>query len=285
MQTYLDCVPCLLRQAVEAPRMVAASEKVQEAVVRKILQELSGGDFSQSPPVLAQSIHRHIRELTGLKDPYKEIKGRFNALALNLLPALEQKVAEAQQPMETAVRLAIAGNVIDMGISGTLRDRQVEEAIEHALTAPLQGELAQFAEAVSCAKQILYLTDNAGEIVFDRLLLQQLPLERVTVAVKGAPVINDATREDAGAAGIDTLAEVIDNGSDAPGTLLSECSETFLQYFNRADLIIAKGQGNYETLNEVPKNIFFILKAKCPVIARDLGCSVGDLILRRSRRP
>lgn len=285
MQTYLDCVPCLLRQAVEAPRMVAASETVQEAVVRKILQELSGGDFSQSPPVLAQSIHRHIRELTGLKDPYKEIKGRFNALALNLLPALEQKVAEAQQPMETAVRLAIAGNVIDMGISGTLRDRQVEEAIEHALTAPLQGELAQFAEAVSCAKQILYLTDNAGEIVFDRLLLQQLPLERVTVAVKGAPVINDATREDAGAAGIDTLAEVIDNGSDAPGTLLSECSEAFLQYFNRADLIIAKGQGNYETLNEVPKNIFFILKAKCPVIARDLGCSVGDLILRRSRRP
>lgn len=282
MQTYLDCIPCLLRQAVEAVRMVAASESVQEAVVRRVLEDLSIRDFSQPPPVLAQSIHRHIRELTGLKDPYLDIKDRFNALALHLLPALEIRVAEAVMPMETAVRLAIAGNVIDMGITGTLREGQVEEAIEHALTAPLRGELESFIDAVAGAKEILYLTDNAGEIVFDRLLLRQLPLERVTVAVKGAPVINDATREDACAAGIDKFVRVIDNGSDAPGTLLSDCSETFLHQFNRADLVIAKGQGNYETLSAVPKNIFFILKVKCPVIARDLGCSLGDLILRRS---
>jgi len=282
MQTYLDCIPCLLRQAVEAPRLVGASATVQEAVVRRVLQELSQVDFTQSPPAMAQEIHRHIRALTGRKDPSQEIKERFNALALDMLPELEQIVARAQQPMAAAVRLAIAGNVIDLGINGNLQEAHVKEAIQHALAAPLQGELEQFIQAVSKARHILYLADNAGEIVFDRLLLQKLSRERITLAVRGAPIINDATREDAAAAGIDRLAKLIDNGSDAPGTILSQCSEPFLRRFNQADLINAKGQGNYETLNDAPKDIFFILKAKCPVIARDLGCAVGDLILRRS---
>jgi len=282
MQTYLDCIPCLLRQAVEAPRLVGASATVQEAVVRRALQELFQVDFTQSPPAMAQSIHRHIRALTGRKDPYQKIKERFNALALAMLLELEQIVARARQPMAAAVRLAIAGNVIDLGINGNLQETHVKEAIQHALAAPLQGELEQFIRAVAKARSILYLADNAGEIVFDRLLLQQLPLKRITLAVRGAPIINDATREDAAAAGIDRLVKVIDNGSDAPGTILAECSESFLRHFHQADLVIAKGQGNYETLNDAPKDIFFILKAKCPVIARDLGCSVGDLILRRS---
>ncbi|MBN1140496.1 MAG: DUF89 family protein [Deltaproteobacteria bacterium] len=282
MQTFLDCVPCLLRQTIEACRMVGATESVQERVLRQALKDLSGADFSQPPPRQAQAIHRLIRELTGQRDPYQKVKERFNDLALGLLPELERIVAEAPQPMAAAVRLAIAGNVIDMGITGTLEDSQVSEAIRHALAYPLQGDLDQFIAAVAKSRRILYLADNAGEVVFDRLLLAQLPLERVTVAVKGAPIINDATREDAMAAGIDKLAAIIDNGTDAPGTLLSECSDNFLRHFNEADLIIAKGQGNYETLNEAPKDIFFILKIKCPVIARDLGGAIGDLILRRS---
>jgi len=284
MQTYLDCVPCLLRQAVEASRMIGATEMVQETLVRQIMQELASGDFSQSPPQLAQSIHRHIRAVTGQQDPYHEIKGRFNTLALHILPQLEEIVSRSQHPLTTAIRLAIAGNVIDMGISAALQDSQVMDAIDHALDAPLQGDPKELAQAIAGAKQILYLTDNAGEIVFDRLLLQQLPLERVTVAVKGSPVINDATREDAKIAGIDQLATLIDNGSDAPGTILSDCSERFRRHFEQANLIIAKGQGNYESLSGCAKQIFFILKAKCPVIAKDLDCKVGDLILRHSTK-
>ena len=114
-------------------------------------------------------------------------------------------------------------------------------------------------------------------------MIEQLPIERVTVAVKGAPVINDATMEDALLAGLPRIVEVIDNGSDAPGTILESCSQTFRGRFEDADLIIAKGQGNYETLSDLDKNIFFILKAKCPVIAVDLGCEVGEMILRKSR--
>jgi uncharacterized protein with ATP-grasp and redox domains len=139
-----------------------------------------------------------------------------------------------------------------------------------------------FGEALAEAENILYLADNAGEIVFDRLLIEQLPMEKVVVAVRGLPAINDATIQDAKIAGITELVEVIDNGSDAPATILEDCSERFLDAFNRADLIIAKGQGNYETLSDIDKNIFFLLKAKCPVIAGHIGCEVGELILKRN---
>ncbi len=134
------------------------------------------------------------------------------------------------------------------------------------------------------ARDILYLGDNAGEVVFDRVLIERLPYDEVTFVVKGSPVINDATMADAEAAGLTDLVEVITNGSDGPGTILKTCSPQFRERFGQADLIIAKGQGNYESLSEVDKSIFFVLKAKCPVIARDLDCTIGEMILRRNEK-
>ena len=139
-----------------------------------------------------------------------------------------------------------------------------------------------FQAALGRASRILYLADNAGEIVFDRLLIERMPPGKVTVGVRGFPVINDATMKDAEDTGMTELAEVIDNGSDGPGTILDDCSQSFRDRFDEADLIIAKGQGNYETLSEVDKDIYFLLKAKCAVIARDMGCQEDDMILKRS---
>jgi len=133
------------------------------------------------------------------------------------------------------------------------------------------------------AKSILYLADNAGEIVFDRLLIEQLPRERVTVAVRGAPILNDVTWVDATTVGVDTLVKVIDNGSDAPGTVLADCSDAFQKQFAEADLIISKGQGNFETLSDSPENIFFLFKAKCPVVADQVGCPVGTQVLHHCK--
>jgi len=186
--------------------------------------------------------------------------------------------------METAVRLAIAGNIIDLGVKTSIKESNVEKVIRDCLTADFDNQQVEgFRNAVSRAEKIFYLADNAGEIVFDRLLIEQLPAEKVTVVVKGSPVINDATMEDAEFAGLTEMVEVIDNGSDAPGTILKTCSRIFRNRFEEADLIIAKGQGNYETLSDVDKNIFFVLKAKCPVIARDLGCEVGEMIFRKGK--
>jgi hypothetical protein len=282
MKTFFDCIPCLVRQALDSVRMVTTDEKVHEQVLRTILRNVSEIDLHQSPPAMAQRIHRLIRKLTGQRDPYRKIKDLFNRVALEIYPELSTHVENSANPVETALRLAIAGNVIDMGINSQLEESHLHEAIEHALTSPFDADMEGFSIAIAKAKNILYLTDNAGEIVFDKLLLNRLPLQRVTVAVKGSPVINDATIDDAQTAGLTEMVEVIDNGSDAPGTILSDCSKAFQQCFTEADLIIAKGQGNYETLSETNKNIFFVLKAKCPVIARDLGCSIGSLILRRS---
>ena len=282
MKTFFDCIPCFVRQSLDSVRMMTPDEAVHERLLREVLRVLGEMDMRQSPPAMAQRIHRVIRKLTGQSDPYRAIKDRFNRLALDIYPRLKARVEGSANPMETAIRLAIAGNVIDLGVKSHLPEEEVHEAIEHALAASFDGDVQAFAEAASRANKILYLADNAGEIVLDRLLIERLPPGKVTVAVKGSPVINDATMEDAEAAGLTELVEVIDNGSDAPGTILEDCSPEFRERFDRADVVIAKGQGNYETLSEADKDIFFVLKVKCPVIAEDLGCQVGSLVLRRS---
>ena len=226
-------------------------------------------------------MHRLIRRLAGDDDPYREVKERFNRAALALYPELKERVRRSPDPLEAAVRIAIAGNIIDFGINRNLQESDVHDAIEQAMDAPLdKAALNDFRKALADASSILYLGDNAGEIVFDRLLVEQMPVDKVTFAVRGSPVINDATMDDARAVGLTEIVEVIGNGSDAPGTLLESCSDEFRRRFEAADLILSKGQGNYETVSHIPKRIFFLLKVKCPVIARDLGCEVGTMLLR-----
>jgi len=281
MKIFLDCIPCFVRQALDSARLATDDEQIHEKVVRETLRLAADLDMRQSPPAIGQKIHRLIRKLIGNNDPYCRIKEQFNNLALKLYPELEKRVKTSKNPFATAVRLAIAGNIIDLGVKTSLAQSDIEETIKKCLNEHLDEiQVKQFKEAVAKAEKILYLADNAGEIVFDRLLIEQLPGPKVTVVVKGEPVINDATMEDAKFAGLSDIVEVVDNGSDAPGTILESCSQSFRDRFNKADLIIAKGQGNYETLSDIDKNIFFILKAKCPVIARNLGCEVGEMILR-----
>ena len=284
MRIYLDCIPCFVRQALGAARLATDNEQIHEQVVREVLVLAKDIDMSQSPPVMGQKIHRLIREVVGMEDPYHKIKKHFNNLALALYPELRKLVIGSEDPLETAIRLAIAGNIIDFGVNSKLQESELEKTISECLASEFSDmQLKPFQQAVNEAEEILYIADNAGEIIFDRLLIEQLPIEKVTVVVKGRPVINDATMKDAEVAGLTRIVEVIDNGSDAPGTILEDCSDYFRGGFARADLVIAKGQGNYETLSEVNKNIFFILKAKCFVIARDLECDVGEMILRRSK--
>ena len=283
MRTYFDCIPCFLRQSLDSVRLITDDERIHEELMRQVLALACKMDLRQSPPAMAQKIHQLIRKLTGVQDPYRRIKDRFNRLALQMYPELKNRVATSADPLETAVRLAIAGNIIDFGVNSDLEESHIEIIIAESLTAPLDmGVLEDFKQAAAQAENILYLGDNAGEIVFDRLLIELLGCKRITLVVKAGPIINDATIEDAIDTGLSDVVKVIDNGSDAPGTILRSCSESFRRRFNEADLIIAKGQGNYETLNNADKEIFFILRAKCPVIARHLGCEIGSLVLTKN---
>ena len=280
MKTYLDCIPCIVRQSLASVRRVTDDVRIHEQILREVLQATSRIDMDQPPAAMAQTVHRRIRQLCGNEDPYRESKEQFNRLALEILPGFQRRVEDAADPWEAAVRLAIAGNIMDLGVKSGLNEAQVRVSIGQSLDEPLDGSPTHLASAIAEAKSILYLPDNAGEIVFDRLLVERMPREKLTVAVRGRPVINDATLDDAETAGLTRLVRVIDNGSDAPGTILADCSPTFQQAFADADLIVSKGQGNYETLRECPKPIYFLLRVKCPVIARDIGCPVGRMVLQ-----
>jgi uncharacterized protein with ATP-grasp and redox domains len=282
MHTALECIPCFARQALEAARFVTDDAEIHERLLRDVLRAAAEMDFSQCPPVVACQIHRTLGEMTGVADPYRAVKDRFNRMAMDMLPELAAKVEAATDPLGMAVRLAIAGNVIDLGVDGGMTEDLARRAVANVLNEPFDGDVEAFQQATAEAQDILYLADNAGEIVLDRLLIEQLPIERVTLAVRGGPILNDATLQDAQAAGLCDIVEVIDNGSDAPGTVLSDCSDEFRRRFAQSDLVIAKGQGNFETLSDEPNNILFLLKVKCPVIAAHAGLPLGTHALTRT---
>ena len=279
MFTPLDCLSCFTRQAVDLAKSATNDPEEQERLARRFLRSLSELDWTPSAPAVAQRLHNLVRPLLPDEDPWEAAKAEFNRMAAKALPEARQRVRESADPFDTALRLAAAANIIDFGISRHLTARDVEQALEDCLTQPLQGDVEEFRRAVRRATRILYLADNAGEIVFDKLVLEMLPREKVTVAVRGKPVLNDATREDAEAVGVTDLVEVIDTGSDAPGILLEDCSPEFQAAFREADLVLAKGQGNLESLLQGPKEVFFLLRVKCEIVGRQLGRQTGDLVL------
>ena len=275
MNTTLDCLPCLFRQALDAARRASGDAGLHERFLRETAAWVSGEDLQQPPPVLAQRLHRRLRELTGVADPYAAAKARDNVLALSLLPELRNRVASAPDPLALAVRLAIAGNLIDLGPSQQLSTEEVLASLGAAERAPLAGDVDGLRRAADGAASILYLADNAGEIVVDRLLIERLGPERITGAVRGEACLNDATVEDAEAAGLTGFVRVIGNGSDVPGTVLEMCDEAFREAFASAGLVIAKGQGNFETLTAAPRDICFLFKVKCAVVAARSGLPLG----------
>ena len=283
MKTLLECVPCFARQALDAVSEAVADPARRESLLRRLLLEIASGDWSDSPPAMAQRLHRSIRRKLDNPDPYRDVKARMNRMAASLVPAMRARIAAHPDPREAAVRVAIGGNLLDVGAKTQITAEDLPAHLETIWTQPLRGDLNGFFQAVARAHCILYLADNAGEIYFDRLLIERLPAEKITVFVRGFPVLNDATTEDADAAGLPELVPVLNNGSDAPGTLLEDCSDEFRGWFDRADLIIAKGQGNYETLSDVKKNIFFLFTVKCPLVATRVGEPVGSLVVKTAQ--
>jgi len=283
LEIEAQCIPCQLRQAVDLLARAGATTAQAESVLRSVLAYLANVDFALPAPVHTGHSAHLVAEVTGVSDPFSEAKKAANDLALEMLPRLRRMCDDSADRWETAVRLAVAGNVIDLGPKSHVSMAEVLSSVEDAAALPMPKDRFQaLKKAVSRADRILYLADNAGEIVFDTLLLDQLPLDRVTFAVRGQPVINDAVLTDAEYAGITELVRVIDNGSRIPGTWLPACSAEFVGEFNRADLIISKGQGNYETLLGMCEHpIFFLFKVKCNAVSRWCGLPLGSMVIHR----
>lgn len=281
MQTHPDCFPCFIRQTIIALRQVTDDPAVQERIIKDILPIMAEADMTKAPAYTTTFIHRMIRERLG-QDPFKRTKHTFNDIALGLLPSLREQVQQSHDPLWTAARLAIAGNVIDFGIYSSIDiDSSVSRALEPGIGV---DDFGSFRDALSDVTTVLYLLDNSGEIVFDMLLIRELTAlgKQVTAVVKGSPVLNDVTMDDARQTGIGELCEVVDNGCDGIGTILDWTSPSFQELYRKADLVLSKGQGNFETLPANGKKTFFLFQAKCEVVARNLGLPPGSMLLQRS---
>jgi len=266
-----------------------ANRKMQKRILDEIALAIPKFPLTYSPPQMARIINGTIRRITGKSDPYVKIKEESNSLALGVYARLKKKVVRSRDRLLTAVELAIAGNIIDYGVKNTLNVGEELKRILDKEDKAIRKEnrsifnYKSFRSALKRSKTILYLADNAGEVVFDRILIEKIKEtykdKNIIYAVKEKPVINDALREDAVFAGIGKKATIVSSGVDTPGTVLSLCSKEFLKIFKRADMIISKGQGNFEALSDCKRSIFFLFMAKCQVIAKDVKCGLGDVIL------
>ena len=282
MRTNLDCFPCFLRQALEAARMVNQNEGIQRKVLNSVFSILSNVSVHMTPVEVAHLVHLRVKSITGDYDPYKKAKKEQNELALRYESTLSAQIEEMSNPLKAAMIFSAAGNAIDLAPNCPVPDiyKRTMEMIGKGFA---WDDYELFLKKLARAKTLLYLGDNAGEIVLDKILIEEL-IETfdldIIYAVRGFPILNDVTMEDAHFVGMDKVVKVISNGFDAPGTLLDRCSEEFLKHYKTSDLVLSKGQGNYESLSEEHRPIFFLLKVKCSVIAEDILCHVGDLVLK-----
>lgn len=290
MKTYLECVPCFFRQAIEAGRLAGADSKAQRKILHQVAKKLPYFSLASSPPEMARTIYGSVSKITGRKDPYAIIRKKSNRLALGVYGKLKKKISAAREPLLMAVKLAIAGNIIDCGIKGAPNIEAELERILAKETRAIEKEdkkrfhYPKFKQTVKKVKTILYLGDNAGETVFDRVLIEEIkrqdPKKKIIYAVRSKPIINDAVLKDAKECGIHQTAELIESGSDIPGTVLALCSKEFLKAYRKADMVISKGQGNFETFSGAGKPVFYLFMVKCPVVAQHTSFNEGDIILR-----
>ena len=277
MQTQSACYPCFFKQALSSLERTNAAEAKRLEVFRAVARLVGDLKPEHNPAHNSSQVLHLVNLHLGADDPYREAKREYNQLALDLLPGLQERVARAADPLEAAIRIAVVGNVIDLGIGQEVDlDGTLARAFGDGFA---RFELEAFRSALERAQRILYLLDNAGEVVFDRVLIEELRKRNkaVIAGVKAGAILNDATREDAEQAGLSKLCRVLDTGCNFVGVERERSSPAFLQILDGADLVIAKGQGNYETLEGTRENLFFILKAKCEAVAGHLGVKPGDL--------
>ena len=276
MNIGVTCWKCILDPLPETVRRALPDEPGRSALFRHILAKLGALPEDAAPPDAAAEVQRCVAEVTGGRDFYREIKDRSTDLGLAMLPAMRELVEKASDPFETALRIAIGGNIIDYGCLPDFDLATAETRIREVLTLPLDpAAVARARRLMENARSILYLLDNCGEAVLDRLLVERFA-DKITLAVRGGAIYNDVNRCDLVRSQFPPL-PVVDTGDCTPGVSLRHASAAFQKAMRAADLVVAKGQGNYETLDRYDRPILHLLRIKCPVVAARLGAPQGSL--------
>lgn len=289
MKTCLDCVPCFYRQAIETSRRAGFSEKKVKQVIDKTGKIISEMNLEKSPPEIAGMINRFILKKSLSSDVYADAKRKSNDLALSVYDECRKIINDSADPLLAAVEFAIAGNIIDYSARYNIDlEKDISDIINRQDDRICNGNqkyfaYSEFKESLISSRKILYLGDNAGETVFDRILMETIRAEfpeiKIVYVVKEKPVVNDAVLSDALYCGLDSVAEIVSSGSDIQGTVLNKCSKQFMNHYHSADMIISKGQGNFESFAAPDKKVFYLFMAQCVMVARDVGCDIGTLNL------
>jgi uncharacterized protein with ATP-grasp and redox domains len=267
----------------------SAGNKIKNELLRRISDYVYGINSELITPEAAREINRMLTETLNIYDLHKEEKLRSNNIALDHYSRFRELVVKSANPFDAALRLSIAGNIMDYAACPEFfvnSEQYFNKIINEVLTTEFAIDNSkELEEAIHNSKTLLFLGDNAGEIVLDKLLLETIGHPNVFYAVRDKPVINDVTAEDAYYTGINTLARIISNGYDAPSTIIEKASAEFISVYNDADLVISKGQGNFEGLaSNTREDLYFLLIVKCDVIARLLGVKKGDYVVKKNIR-
>ncbi len=276
MEIMLDCLPCMLKQVLEASRMAGGSEEAQVSIMDEAIEILSDYRHFGCSPELAAAMHRTVKKYTRVSDPYIRIKEKDLRSAEKIYPFLKSFLKGRQDKLYWALKIAATGNIIDSAVYGSV---DIENIVEKELMKRFAVcDSDSFSEKLKKAGNLLIIGDNAGETFFDRVLAEHLAPLPIYYAVRSGPVINDAGVPEALRSGLGECAEVLSSGCDSPGAVLEKCSPEFLELFHKADIVVSKGQGNFETLSGCNRNVFFLLKAKCSVIAKRLGVDLNEYV-------
>ncbi len=280
MKTQFECIPCIVNSYLRLVETGVIPESRQEAILRQLLQYLSQVDYNQSPPMMGRVLQRMIRESLQDPDPYHQIKEKYNRMMLELYPSFQEIVTNSKDPFDSAMRLAVAGNVIDFGAKYQF---DVMDTIRSVMDKKLAiDDSRSLRDDLEHAQTLLYIGDNCGEIVLDKLFLETVEVPQKYFVVRESPVLNDITLDDAKMTGIDKVAKVITTGDDSPGAVWETASKEFKDHFINADIVISKGQGNLEGLIDVPHDhVYFLLVTKCDLIGERIGTRNGDFVIKR----
>lgn len=283
MKISYECGPCFLRQAREAMDLSTDDEMLKMEMMEDIFKFLSHNfKLGANSNKMGSEMHNLIKQKTGCIDPYRKEKIEGNEIALKYLPDVKE-ILKNDDSLENYVKIAIIGNILDFG-AFTLDD-DIEGVIKNSLKKSLAvKDIEEFENSLKKHDKVLYLVDNTGEIVFDKLLLAKIKEYDVdiTIAVKSEPILNDACMKEALEVGLDEFGDIVEIGCGTVGYVDSEISDEFREIFDSHEFVISKGMGNYEGLTEIDlsnKDIYFLLCAKCTTISKDIGVNLHDMLL------
>ncbi len=266
-----ECVSCLVKKQIERyPKDISNSGKIK--YMQSVLQAVAQASEMMSAPEIVDKIYKIQKQMFGADKDYTEIKIYFNNMMSELETDIRREINKSSEPLKTAVQYAMTGNYIDFAAMDSVDENKLREMLKSApLNAVNEAEYAALERDLTDAKKLVFLTDNCGEIVLDKILIETItninPELDITVIVRGQNVVNDATMADAEQIGLTKQVRVTDNGSSIAGTCLNRISAEAQHIIENADVIISKGQGNFETLQKCGLNVYYIFMCKCKMFA------------------